>query len=235
MTSPYTTLAANAPPVSICDKSDRATRMGCLTSTHSPESTARSSARRSTRPTATVPPAEIQPWRLAVRRVSGARVYRCRSMKWVSATTGCSTIARRRSFGRSGQIIAPSGRRDLLPLDKLPFDLETLALGGVHGRLPPDMHPCASMTVQTAGGERQGDGEQAQRECPDQRRSHVLFSVSRGRTRCDAEPRVCAAEQGCFDCRPDGDGRPRCRQILAPTHRTKRCSCRNRASRASLR
>ena len=56
-------------------------------------------------------------------------------------------------FRRSGQIIAPCGRRDLLPINELPFDLKTLALGGVHVWLPPDMHPCAGGTVQAAGRE----------------------------------------------------------------------------------
>ena len=39
---------------------------------------------------------------------------------------------------------------------------------GVHRRLPPDVHPRPLGTVQAAGCERQSEGEQAQRECPDQ-------------------------------------------------------------------
>ena len=36
------------------------------------------------------------------------------------------------AFSRRGQIIAPCGRRDLLPIDELPLDLEALPFGGVH-------------------------------------------------------------------------------------------------------
>ena len=54
-------------------------------------------------------------------------------------------------FGRNSQIIAPSGRRDLVAIDELPLGLETLALGGVHRRLPPDVHQRTGGTVQAAG------------------------------------------------------------------------------------
>ena len=36
------------------------------------------------------------------------------------------------AFGGRGQIIAPCGRRDLLPIDELPLGLEALPFGGVH-------------------------------------------------------------------------------------------------------
>ena len=66
-----------------------------------------------------------------------------------------------------GQIVAPREGRYLLPFDELPLGLEALALGGVHRRLPPDVHPRPLGTVQAAGCERQSEGEQAQRECSD--------------------------------------------------------------------
>ena len=66
------------------------------------------------------------------------------------------------------QIVAPRGGRVVLPsIDKLPRGLEALALGGVHRRLPPDVHPRPKRTIQAAGRERKGDSEQAQRERTD--------------------------------------------------------------------
>ena len=67
------------------------------------------------------------------------------------------------SCGR-GQIVTPREERNLLPIDELPRGLEALALGGVHRRLPPDVHPRSLGTVQAAGREWKGDGEQAQCE-----------------------------------------------------------------------
>ena len=68
----------------------------------------------------------------------------------------------------NGQIVAPREGRNLLPFNELPLGLETLALASVHRRLPPDVHPRPLGTVQAASCERQSEGEQAQRECPEQ-------------------------------------------------------------------
>ena len=56
------------------------------------------------------------------------------------------------SFRGGGQIVAPRGWRDLLPLNELPPGLEALALGGVHKRLPSDVYQRPLRTVQAAGG-----------------------------------------------------------------------------------
>ena len=66
------------------------------------------------------------------------------------------------------QIVAPRGGRVVLPsIDELLRSLEALALGGVHRRLPPDVYPRPGRTIQAAGRERKGDGEQAERERTD--------------------------------------------------------------------
>ena len=51
------------------------------------------------------------------------------------------TIVRRLAFRRRGQIIAPCGRRDLLPSVELPRGLKALALRDLHRRLPSDVAP----------------------------------------------------------------------------------------------
>ena len=53
-----------------------------------------------------------------------------------------------------GQIVAPCGGRNLLPIDELPRGLEALALGGVHRWLPPERAP-------TPLGDRTGRGPRA--------------------------------------------------------------------------
>ena len=103
-------------------------------------------------------------------------VYRCRSMLWVVCDRGMRNDRTEALFGGRGQIVAPRGWRDLLPIDELPLGLEALALGDVHRRLPANVDQRPLGTVQAAGRERQGDGEQAQREGSDQPGSHTSFS-----------------------------------------------------------
>ena len=82
-------------------------------------------------------------------------------------------------FGGRGQIVAPRGWRDLLPIDELPLGLEALALGGVHRRLPANVDQRSLGTVQAARRERQGEGEQAQGEGSDQLGVCHRLSVNR--------------------------------------------------------
>ena len=55
------------------------------------------------------------------------------------------------------QIIAPRGRRDPLPIAELLLGFEVLALGGVHRRVPADIHQGTLGTVQAADRKRQGN------------------------------------------------------------------------------
>ena len=82
-------------------------------------------------------------------------------------------------IGGRGQIIAPRERRDRLTIGELPLGFEVLALGGVHRRLPPDVHQCAGGTIQAASRERQADREQAKREGSDLPGNYHRLCVNR--------------------------------------------------------